>query len=67
MWLMVFNNTLYTCLVLTTVCVTVFRALVSWRLDSHKEVMSATSAYAVVLAVFVRLALENRATIGSAS
>ncbi|KAI0415212.1 hypothetical protein F5X98DRAFT_376988 [Xylaria grammica] len=49
MWLMVLHNTLYTCLVSTTVFVTVFGIILACSLDSPKEVMSGTAAYAAVL------------------
>ncbi|KAI0532475.1 hypothetical protein GGR58DRAFT_507399 [Xylaria digitata] len=55
MWLMVLHNTLYTCLVSTTVSVTVFGLILACSLDSPKEVMSGTAAYAAVLVVFVGL------------
>ncbi|KAI1753610.1 hypothetical protein F4782DRAFT_82845 [Xylaria castorea] len=53
MWLMVLHNTLYTCLVSTTVSVTVFGIILACSLDSPKEVMSGTAAYAAILVVFV--------------
>ncbi|KAH8160916.1 hypothetical protein CIB48_g7326 [Xylaria polymorpha] len=53
MWLMVLHNTLYTCLVSTTISVTVFGFILAYSLDSPKEVMSGTAAYAAVLVVFV--------------
>ncbi|KAI0440466.1 hypothetical protein F4803DRAFT_527107 [Xylaria telfairii] len=53
MWLMVLHNTLYTCLVSTTVSVTAFGIILAYFLDSPKEVMSGTAAYAAVLVVFV--------------
>ncbi|KAF2969768.1 hypothetical protein GQX73_g3857 [Xylaria multiplex] len=55
MWLMVLHNTLYTCLVSTTVSVTFFGLILAYSLDSPKEVMSGTAAYAAVLVVFVGL------------
>ncbi|KAJ2995587.1 hypothetical protein NUW58_g1228 [Xylaria curta] len=57
MWLMVLHNTLYTCLVSTTIFVTVFGLILALFLDSPKEVMSGTAAYAAVLVVFVGLAM----------
>ncbi|KAI0481668.1 hypothetical protein F4859DRAFT_475549, partial [Xylaria cf. heliscus] len=53
MWLMVLHNTLWTRLVSTTVFVTVFGIILAYSLDSPKEVMSGTAAYAAVLVVFV--------------
>jgi VIT1/CCC1 family predicted Fe2+/Mn2+ transporter len=53
MWLMVLHNTLYTSLVSTSVLVFLFGAVVAWRLDSPKEVLATTAAYAAVLVVFV--------------
>jgi hypothetical protein len=53
MWLMVLHNTLYTTLVTTTVCVSLFGAIMSWRLGGPMEVLSATAAYAAVLVVFI--------------
>ncbi|KAI1175135.1 hypothetical protein F4777DRAFT_598744 [Nemania sp. FL0916] len=55
MWLMVLHNTLYTCLVSTTVFVIVFGVVLAAFLDGPKEVMSGTAAYAAVLVVFVGL------------
>ncbi|TGJ78408.1 hypothetical protein E0Z10_g10359 [Xylaria hypoxylon] len=56
MWLMVLHKTLYTSLVSTTVFVTVFGIILACSLDSPKEVMSGTAAYAAVLVVFVGVA-----------
>ncbi|KAI0870849.1 hypothetical protein GGS24DRAFT_492692 [Hypoxylon argillaceum] len=53
MWLMVLHNTLYTSLVSATAFVTVFGLVLAWFLDTRKEVMSGTAAYAAVLVVFV--------------
>ena len=61
MWLMVLNNTLYTCLVTTTAFVTVFGLLMAWFLEKPMEVMSATAAYAAVLVVFVGLSADDNA------
>lgn len=53
MWLMVLHNTVFTTLATTTVCVSLFGAVVSWRLAGPMEVLSVTAAYAAVLVVFV--------------
>ncbi|KAI1149344.1 hypothetical protein F4825DRAFT_464212 [Nemania diffusa] len=53
MWLMVLHNMLYTSLVPATAFVTVFGLVLAWFLDTRKEVMSGTAAYAAVLVVFV--------------
>lgn len=55
MWLMVLHNTLFTGLITTTMCVTFFGLVASWRLDDPNDVLSATAAYAAVLVVFVGL------------
>lgn len=55
MWLMVLHNTLYTCLVSTTVFVAVFGVIMAYKLDDGKDVLSSTAAYAAVLVVFVGL------------
>ncbi|KFA80950.1 hypothetical protein S40288_11760 [Stachybotrys chartarum IBT 40288] len=55
MWLMVLHNTLYTSLVSTTAFVTVFGLLLALYVDSPKDVLSGTAAYAAVLVVFVGL------------
>lgn len=53
MWIMVLHNTLYTCLVSTTVFVAVFGIMMAYKLDDGKDVLSSTAAYAAVLVVFV--------------
>jgi hypothetical protein len=53
MWLMVLHNTVYTTLATTTVCVSLFGVIMSWRLGGPMEVLSVTAAYAAVLVVFV--------------
>ncbi|KAK4044205.1 hypothetical protein C8A01DRAFT_43113 [Parachaetomium inaequale] len=55
MWLMMLHKTLYTCLVATTVCVTIFGLVMARLLDKPMEVLSGTAAYAAVLVVFVGL------------
>ncbi|KAK8008314.1 hypothetical protein PG991_010865 [Apiospora marii] len=62
MWLMVLHNTLYTCLVTTTVFVTVFGLLMARWLDKPMDVMSATAAYAAVLVVFVGLGTDDNSS-----
>ncbi len=59
MWLMVLHNTLYTCLITTTVFVAVFGLLMARFLEKPMDVMSATAAYAAVLVVFVGLGTDN--------
>lgn len=59
MWLMVLHNTLYTGLIMTTVCVAVFGLLVVFQLDKAMDVLSATAAYAAVLVVFVGLTIDS--------
>ncbi|KAG8166577.1 hypothetical protein KVR01_002266 [Diaporthe batatas] len=59
MWLMVLHNTLYTCLVTTTVCVAAFGLVVVFWLDKRMDVVSATAAYAAVLVVFVGLTTDS--------
>jgi hypothetical protein len=53
MWLMVLHNTVYTTLASTTVCVSLFRVVMIWRLAGPIGVLSITAAYAAVLVVFV--------------
>lgn len=53
MWLMVLHDTVYTTLVTTTVCASLFGVVMSWRLGGPMEVLSVTAAYAAVLVVFV--------------
>jgi hypothetical protein len=55
MWLMMLHKTLYTCLVATTACVTIFGLVMARLLDKPMEVLSGTAAYAAVLVVFVGL------------
>lgn len=55
MWLMVLHNTLYTCLISTTVFVTVFGVIMAFTLDNDQDVLASTAAYAAVLVVFVGL------------
>jgi hypothetical protein len=59
MWLMVLHRTLYTALVSTTVCVTIFGLVMAWFLDGLKDVLSSTAAYAAVLVVFVGLTVPT--------
>lgn len=59
MWLMVLHNTLYTGLVTTTVCVTLFGLVMAINLNSNMEVLSSTAAYAAVLVVFVGLTTKG--------
>lgn len=59
MWLMVLHNTLYTCLVSTTIFVAVFGVMMAYRLDDGKDVLSSTAAYAAVLVVFVGLSTNG--------
>ena len=59
MWLMVLHNTLYTCLVSTTVFVIAFGVLMAWSLNDSKDVMAGTAAYAAVLVVFVGLGNQD--------
>jgi hypothetical protein len=53
MWIMAVVDSLGVALVTTTVFVLVWGVLVAWRLDSPKEVLATTAAYAAVLVVFV--------------
>ncbi|ROW00295.1 hypothetical protein VMCG_07256 [Cytospora schulzeri] len=55
MWLMVLHKTVYTGLITTTVCVAILGVLCSLILEKPLDVLSATSAYAAVLVVFVGL------------
>lgn len=55
MWLMVLHKTVYTGLITTTVCVAILGCLCSMILEKPLDVLSATSAYAAVLVVFVGL------------
>lgn len=57
MWLMILHNTLYTAQVSTTVFVAIFGLIMALFLDSLKDVLSSTAAYAAVLVVFVGLAI----------
>lgn len=59
MWLIVLHRTLYTALVSTTVCVTIFGLLMALFLDGLKDVLSSTAAYSAVLVVFVGLTVPN--------
>lgn len=55
MWLMVLRESLYLCLITTTVCVVLFGAVMTVMLGEPKDVFSSTAAYAAVLVVFVGL------------
>ncbi|KAJ5166688.1 uncharacterized protein N7482_005469 [Penicillium canariense] len=59
MWLIVLHRTLYTALVSTTVCVTIFGLLMALFLDGSKDVLSSTAAYSAVLVVFVGLTVPS--------
>lgn len=58
MWIMVLHNSRNVCLISTTVLVTVFGLVMAWTLDKNTDVLTAVSAYAAVLVVFVGLAVQ---------
>jgi hypothetical protein len=59
MWLMVLRHTLYTSLVATTVCVSIFGFTMALLLEGLIDVLSSTAAYAAVLVVFVGLTVPS--------
>jgi hypothetical protein len=59
MWLTVLYNGIYTALVTTTVCVSIFAFGMVIKLNTSMEVLSSTAAYAAVFAVFVDVTTEG--------